>query len=176
MGMRARTALDAVRYFPSPVVASLNGYALGGGAELAAACDLRVAASHARIGFIQSTLNVSTAWGAAADLIAMLGPQQTLKLLIEGRILEPEEAERMGLVDYVCAPQETLSEGLGSLTDRILSRGTAALRAFKAVAAEGRRVWHDRIDSVEQDGMVTAWVHEDHWAAASAILGDKKDG
>src|SRR5918993_3980409 len=63
MSRSARDVLDSIRRFPVPVVAALNGDALGGGAELAVACDMRVAATHARIGFVQGRLGITTAWG-----------------------------------------------------------------------------------------------------------------
>ncbi|MBM3359776.1 MAG: enoyl-CoA hydratase/isomerase family protein, partial [Betaproteobacteria bacterium] len=81
MAEQARDALEAIRSFPVPVVAALNGDALGGGAELAVACDFRVAASHARIGFIQGRLNIATAWGGGADLMRLVGPARALRLL-----------------------------------------------------------------------------------------------
>src|SRR5579872_215309 len=62
----ARSQLDAIRRFPVPVVAVLNGDALGGGAELALACDLRIAAPHARIGLLQARHNIATAWGGGS--------------------------------------------------------------------------------------------------------------
>jgi len=78
MATQARTALDAIRRFPVPVVAALNGVALGGGAELAVACDLRIAAAHAGIGFVQGRLNIVTAWGGGIDLMRLLGPARGL--------------------------------------------------------------------------------------------------
>jgi len=72
MSRRARAALDAVRRFPVPVLAALNGHALGGGAELAMACDLRVATERAELGFLQAQLNVTTAWGGGIDLLALV--------------------------------------------------------------------------------------------------------
>jgi len=79
----ATTALDAIRLFPVPTVAALNGVALGGGAELALACDMRVAAAHARIGFLHAQLNTSTAWGGGPDLARLVGYAKALELLAE---------------------------------------------------------------------------------------------
>jgi enoyl-CoA hydratase/carnithine racemase len=171
MGHRARSALDRIRYFPVPVVAALNGYALGGGAELALACDMRVAAPHAEIGFIQASLNVTTAWGAAADLAASLGPQRMLRLLIEGRRLDADAALQLGLIDSISPAGHTLAEATADFIAPILSRGSTAVRSLKAVASAGRANWHRRLDQVEEDSMVSAWVHDDHWSAVRQILG-----
>src|SRR3970040_387681 len=88
MAEEAHDALDAIRGFPLPVVAALNGDALGGGAELALACDFRVAASHAHIGFIQGRLNIATAWGGGGDLMRLLGAAGALRLLAAGELLD----------------------------------------------------------------------------------------
>ena len=86
-------ALQAIRSFPVPVVAALNGLALGGGAELALACDLRIAAAHARIGFVQGRLNIPTAWGGGSDLAATIGPARALELLCGARVLSEPAAD-----------------------------------------------------------------------------------
>ena len=81
MAEGAKQAFETIRRFPVPVVAALNGDALGGGAELAVACDFRVFAHHARIGFVQGRLNISTAWGGGVDLMRLVGPAIGLRLL-----------------------------------------------------------------------------------------------
>ena len=99
MSEQARAALDAVREFPVPVVAALNGDARGGAAELAVACDFRVAAAHARIGFIQGRLNISTAWGGGTDLMRLLGASRALNVLARSEMLTAERALAIGLID-----------------------------------------------------------------------------
>ena len=103
MATQARTALDAIRRFPVPVVAALNGVALGGGAELAVACDLRIAAAHAGIGFVQGQLNIATAWGGGIDLMRLLGPARGLAVLGRSEVLGAAQAHALGLVDAVAA-------------------------------------------------------------------------
>ena len=104
MATQARSALDAIRRFPVPVVAALNGVALGGGAELAVACDLRIAAAHACIGFVQGRLNIATAWGGGIDLMRLLGPARGLAVLARSEVLGAAQALALGLVDAVAAP------------------------------------------------------------------------
>ena len=103
MSRRARAALAAVRCFPVPVLAALNGHALGGGAELALACDLRVATPQTELGFLQAQLNVTTAWGGGIDLLALLGPARGLALLLEAR----------RLLVHTLLPVATISDQLG---------------------------------------------------------------
>ena len=74
-------ALDAIRYFPVPVIAAVNGLTVGGGAELAVACDFRIATKNTTIGFIHGKLNVTPVWGGGTDLIALIGPAKALYLL-----------------------------------------------------------------------------------------------
>ena len=92
MTLRGMAALNAVRDFPQPVLAGLNGSARGGGAELATACDLRIAHPEASIGFIQANLNLSSAWGGGTDLMQRLGPARALRVLAEAELMAAEEA------------------------------------------------------------------------------------
>lgn len=170
MSRRARTALDAVRRFPVPVIAALNGHALGGGAELAMACDLRVATSQTELGFLQAQLNVTTAWGGGIDLLALLGPARGLALLLEARRIPAAEALQLGLLQRVCAPQESLAEGTERLLAPLLQRPVQVLRAYKALALETRLALHERLTTTEENGFTRTWVHADHWAAAEQAL------
>ena len=84
MAMRMREICDSIAGFPAPVIAALNGHALGGGAEVAVAADIRVAAADIRIGFTQATLAIMPAWGGAERLAALVGRSQALLLVTTG--------------------------------------------------------------------------------------------
>lgn len=170
MSRRARAALDAVRRFPTPVVAALNGHALGGGAELAMACDLRIATAEAELGFLQGQLNVTTAWGGGIDLLALLGPARGLALLLEARRIPATEALQLGLLQRVCSPHESLAACTGNFLAPLLQRPVQVVRACKALALAHRHALHERLADVEERGFTASWVHEDHWAAAEQAL------
>ena len=176
MSRRARAALDAVRRFPVPVVAALNGHALGGGGELAMACDLRVATPQAEIGFLQAQLNVTTAWGGGIDLLALLGPARGLALLLEARRIPAAEALQLGLLERVASPHESLADCTESFLAPLLQRPVQVLRAYKALTLETRRALHDRLTTVEERGFAATWTHADHWAAAELALTPRPTG
>jgi enoyl-CoA hydratase len=165
MSKRGRKALDSVRHFPLPVVAGLNGLALGGGAELALACDYRVAVANAEIGFLQGQLNVTTAWGGGIDLIETIGYRAGMELLMTARRVPAPEAGAMGLIDRVCADDESLDAGLEAFLSPFLKRSHAVLRGYKALATAHRSAAHDRLSGLEQQRFVATWTHPDHWSA-----------
>ena len=101
MASRFRASLDRLSSLPVPVVCALNGVALGGGAEVAVACDFRLAIETARIGFIQVSLAVIPAWGGVERLAAMIGRARALYLLTSGKVLTAPEALEYGLVERV---------------------------------------------------------------------------
>jgi enoyl-CoA hydratase len=177
MSKRGRRALDQVRRFPLPVVAALNGLALGGGAELAMACDLRIAVPSAEIGFLQGQLNVTTAWGGDIDLVAAVGTGRALELLASARRVGADEAERLGLFDRVCIPDESLGAALDDFLAPYLSRTRRVLEGYKAITTGHRQVMHERLSGVEQRHFVATWTHDDHWdavASAAARRGSKQ--
>lgn len=168
MSQRVRAALDCVREFPLPVIAALNGLALGGGAELALACDMRVAMAHAQIGFLQSQLNLTTAWGGGIDLIATIGHARALDLLLSARRVAADEALAIGLVNRVAGDGESLEDCLDGLLGVWRARAPQVMRGFKALSGEYRRSLHDRLAAGEEARFVETWVHPDHWDAVSA--------
>jgi enoyl-CoA hydratase/carnithine racemase len=105
MARRMRSTLDRIAASKVPVIAGVNGDAFGGGAELALACDFRIAAEHARIGFTQISLGLMPAWGASERLAALLGRGRALHLLLGGRVLTAAEAHEAGLVEEVVASE-----------------------------------------------------------------------
>lgn len=170
MSARGRAALGAIRAFPAPVIAALNGTALGGGAELAMACDLRIAAATAEIGFLQAELNVTTAWGGGIDLLAAVGPARALELLSSARRLSARQALALGLVQEVAPPNQPFAEFVAATTAALLRRPARVLRAQKALTAGLRAQLHAGLAATETAGFIAAWTHADHWTAAAAAL------
>lgn len=167
----AKSALDSVRNFPVPVIAALNGHARGGAAELAVACDLRISARHACIGFVQRQLAITPAWGGGADLMRLLGPARGLHLLATGELVDAEHALGLGLVDAVAAPDQPLNEFVEAfiapfreLTPLVARAGKALSLAAKLGASRGE------LDALEERALLATWMHADHWAAVARVF------
>src|ERR1700757_5395538 len=101
MAWRMRAICDRFAGFPAPVVAALNGHAFGGGAEVAVAADIRVAADDIKIAFNQVSLEIMPAWGGAERLAALVGRGKALLLAGTGTVLDAAEAQHIGLIDRV---------------------------------------------------------------------------
>ena len=169
MSVQAKAALEAIRQFPVPVVAALNGDALGGGAELAAACDFRIFAPHARIGFIQGRLNITTAWGGGIDLMRLVGPARALRMLSRTELLTAEAAMAIGLADAVAS--DSLDDAVSAFLKPMLKLAPHVMRAFKALnLAQRRGASRQDLLDLETGNFAAAWVHDDHWDAAEGIL------
>ena len=165
------SAFQAIRMFPVPVVAALNGLAVGGGAELAVACDVRIAAAHARIGFVQGTLGIPTAWGGGSDLMAIVGPARGTALLAEARLLDAAGALDAGLVDAVAPQGEEFPAFVARYLAPWLARKPQVMRAFKWQAlARKLGIARDETDARDRELFAYAWSHPDHWAAAKDVL------
>jgi enoyl-CoA hydratase/carnithine racemase len=159
MAKRMRSICDQLAGFPAPVIAALNGHAFGGGAEVAVAADIRVAADDIKIAFNQLELEIMPAWGGAERLAALVGKGRALLLAGTGRTLNAVEAERIGLVDLVL-PRPSFDEGWRSVA-RSLARHPAT---------EIKRV----ISGVSPDEAIASfarlWVADAHWQAAERVM------
>ncbi|HEU4569485.1 MAG TPA: enoyl-CoA hydratase-related protein [Gemmatimonadales bacterium] len=129
--LRARRGQEAFRRLETcgkPVIAAVNGFALGGGCELAMACHLRVASSTARFGQPEVKLGICPGYGGTVRLPRLVGKGRALELLITGRMVDAEEALRIGLVNKVVAPDQLLAEAEAMLRT-ILEMGPLAVRS-----------------------------------------------
>lgn len=170
MATEARCALDAVRGFPVPVVAMVNGDAIGGGAELALACDLRVMSAAAHIGYIHGRLAITSAWGGGPDLAAIVGPARALRMTARCEPIAAPTALAWGLADAV-APLAELEAVVQDFIAPMLRQTSNALRGCKAQALAARRGEpYERRRDIEQDFFVATWTHPTHWAAVDRIL------
>jgi 3-hydroxypropionyl-coenzyme A dehydratase len=95
------TLLNKIENLQKPVIAAINGYALGGGCELALACDIRIASSNAKIGQTEVTIGIPPGWGGTQRLLRIVGPAKVKELIYTGKMMTAEEAERIGLVNKV---------------------------------------------------------------------------
>lgn len=170
MAAAAFNALAAIRHFPVPVIGALNGDAIGGGAEFAAACDMRVFAHHARIAFVQGKLCVSPAWGGGIDLIRLVGPANALRLFSRAEFIDAEAALALGIAQSVAAEGETIEAATERFLEPIKTMRPQVMRAFKALTRAQRDGAGAReLREVEIDGLLETWLHEDHWNAAAAV-------
>lgn len=170
MATEARGALDAIRSFPLPVVAMVNGDAIGGGAELALACDLRVMSESAHIGYIHGRLAITSAWGGGPDLAAIVGPARALRMTARCELIGAPTALQWGLADAV-APAEALQQAVQDFIAPMLKQTSNALRGCKAQSLAARRgESYERRRAIEQDYFVATWTHPTHWAAVDRIL------
>src|SRR5436190_12655662 len=130
------SAFDAVARIPKPVVAAVNGYALGGGCELALACDWRVIADDARLGQPEITLGVIPGAGGTQRLARLVGPAKAKDLVMSGRFVDAGEALAMGLVDRVVPAGEVYEAAL-ALVRPYVNGPALALRAAKLAVDRG---------------------------------------
>lgn len=137
-GLRARLQrlYDRIEDFPKPTIAAVNGWALGGGTELALATDIRIAADHARFGVPETGLGVLPGAGGTQRLSRIVGKGRALELVLTGRIVEAAEAERIGLVSRVVPAAELLAT-VREVAASILAKGPLAVRLAKLVVTQG---------------------------------------
>jgi 3-hydroxypropionyl-coenzyme A dehydratase len=95
------TMLDKIENLQKPVVAAINGYALGGGCELALACDIRIASTNAKMGQTEVKIGIPPGWGGTQRMLRILGPAKAKELIFTGEIITADEALKIGLVDKV---------------------------------------------------------------------------
>lgn len=159
MSFRMRSICDRIAGFPAPVVAALNGHALGGGAEFAVAADIRLAADDIKIGFNQVALEIMPAWGGAERLVELVGYSRALLLAGTGRILAATDAERLGLIDQVI-PRASFDEQW-RLTARLLA---------SVPAGQVKRVMRGVPTTEAVAAFARLWVSDEHWAAADKVM------
>jgi len=171
MALHSRAALDAIRHLPVPVIALLNGDAIGGGAELAVACDMRVFAPHARMAFVQGAMGISPAWGGGADLLRLAGPARALRLLARAEFIDASLALELGLADAVCPSGEPFATFHQAFLAPMTTRKPQVMRAFKRIANTTRAGASDEdARAAEMACLLETWLHPDHWAAHDATL------
>lgn len=135
LSQRGHDIFNAIERFPKPVVAAINGFALGGGCELAMACHLRIAGEKARFGQPEVNLGLIPGYGGTQRLLQYLGKTKALELLLTADMIGADEALRLGLVNYVVPPGEEVAKAK-ELIEKIASKAPLAIaKTIEAVNA-----------------------------------------
>jgi len=125
---RGQQILSSIERFPKPVIAAINGFALGGGCELALACHIRIASEKAQIGLPEVTLGIIPGYGGTQRMARLLGKAKALELICTGDRIGAVEAERIGLVNKV-VPADQLISAAEEMARKMMTRGPLAVRA-----------------------------------------------
>ena len=164
MAQRMRATLDRIPGLPMPVVAILNGHAIGGGAEVAIACDYRIAAADVKIGFTQARLGLMPAWGGIERLVMAIGRGPALHLLTTGRTIDASEARAIGLFEEV-VPRAAFEERVGALEAELAEVPRGALAGIKRAAEAAQHYARPELAGQATADFARAWVDDAHWQA-----------
>lgn len=163
----------AVDNFPWPVIAAVNGYALGGGFELALACDLRVAAEEAKFGFPETGLGIIPAAGGTQRLPRYVGWGRAKEIIFTGEMIDARRAEELGLVSRVVPRAEVLTAAR-ELASKILTRGPLAIRLAKLSLNVAARAGLDAGLQVERLAQTILFESKDKQEGTTAFLEKRK--
>ena len=124
-----RNAFSDIERLPQPVIAAIDGYALGGGLELALACDIRVASASSKIGLTETKLAIIPGAGGTQRLTRAVGPAIAKELIFTGKMITGEEAAKLRLVNH-CVAKDSYEKAL-EIAREIIPRGPVAIRVAK---------------------------------------------
>ena len=164
LALLAHRTYAAIERSPKPFIAAVNGYALGGGCELAMACDIRVASENAKFGQPEINLGIMPGFGGTQRLPRLVGKGRALELILTGEMIDAREALRIGLVNRVVAQGELLDEAR-QLARKIAAKGLVALQLCKEAVGNG----------LEMD-LTKACAYEAELFAYSFSTFDQKEG
>jgi (E)-benzylidenesuccinyl-CoA hydratase len=165
---KVRRMLDELEGFSLPVIAAIDGYAVGGGGDLALACDLRIASAEARIAFLHTRVGLISGWNGVERLVATVGRSTAMKLLLTAEKLSAADARALGLVDIV-TDGSALEEAL-RFTERLGDAAPLTLRAVKRAVLASMRMSPAGVRKVSADIFRELWFSADHREAERAFV------
>ncbi|ELZ14252.1 enoyl-CoA hydratase [Halovivax asiaticus JCM 14624] len=156
-----------------PVIARVNGHALGGGLELATACDVRIADERAKLGQPEITLGLIPGGGGTQRLPRLVGPGQAKRLILSGDVIGADEARDIGLVEEVCSP-DTLDETVYDLAESMAANSPLALEYAKSALQASARMPLDRGIDYESELFVQLFATADKNEGIDAFFEDRE--
>ncbi|MGP1349557.1 MAG: enoyl-CoA hydratase-related protein [Stomatobaculum sp.] len=173
-GKKGNDIFRAIETLPIPVIAAVNGFALGGGCELAMCCDFRICAENAIFGQPEAGLGITPGFGGTQRLARLIGPGMAKQLLYTAKNIRAEEALRIGLVNAVY-PQEALLPEAEKLAQKIAENAPIAVRACKKAVNEGLETGMDEAIMIEERLFGSCFGTHDQKEGMSAFLEKRKE-
>jgi enoyl-CoA hydratase len=170
---KGQSVINKITALPIPVIAAVNGYALGGGTEMALACDFIYASENANMGLPETTLGLIPGFGGTQRLSRLIGPNQAKELIYTGKIIPAIEAQALGLVNQVHGA-ELLMEAVMKTARAMAAKGRVSLRAAKEAVNIGLETDLATGLKIEQDGFAICMVSEDAEEGTRAFIEKRK--
>jgi enoyl-CoA hydratase len=167
MSRRMQLITARIRGLPVAVIGAINGDCLGGGCEVALACDIRIVSDRAHFGFKQVNLGITPAWGGRRRMVRLVGRSRALLLLLTGELIDAAEALRIGLADRVVASDQVMVAA-EQLTQTIAGNPRMAVRAIKQMVNEDASMDDEQVRAFEADLFAQTWISADHQEALDA--------
>lgn len=171
--MKGRRAFDAVEDFPRPVIAMINGFALGGGCELAMACDIRIASTKAKLGQPEIKLGIIPGGGGTQRMARLIGEGKTMELVLTGDMISAEEAHQLGLINHVVPPEELEAKTM-EVANKIAEMSPVALAMAKQAVKNAARLDLRAGLDAEVDLFALCFSSEDKEEGVKAFLEKRK--
>lgn len=162
-----------IENFPCPVIAAINGFALGGGCELAMACDIRIASETARFAQPETGLGITPGFGGTQRLARLVGAGRAKELIYTGRTVKAEEAFTIGLVNKVTKPENLMAETV-AMAQLICQKAPFAVKKAKEAINRGLQVSIDKAVAVETEEFAQCFATEDQKMAMNAFVKKEK--
>ena len=170
--MAERSVFEEITAFPKPVIAMINGFALGGGCELALACDVRIAARSAKLGQPEIKLGIIPGGGATQRLPRLIGTGRALRMILSGEMIDAVEAERIGLVDMI-TEDDALHATTMELARQMATHSSLTLRLAKSAVRAAEEMPLAAGLAYERELFITAFSSDDKREGVAAFLGKR---
>jgi enoyl-CoA hydratase len=173
LALRGQAVFNKIEQMPKPAIAAINGFALGGGCELALSCDIRIAADTANLGLPEINLGIIPGYGGTQRLPRLVGKGMAKLIAFTGEMISAQEAHRIGLVEKVVPAAELMAEA-GKLAAKLAKKAPIALGLLKSIINDGTEIDLERACAMEAAGFGIARSTQDCEEGTSAFLEKRK--
>jgi enoyl-CoA hydratase/carnithine racemase len=164
---------SALENFEKPVIAAINGLALGGGLEVAMSCDFRIASETARVGQPEINIGLIPGWGGTQRLTRLIGATKAKELVLTGRIIDAKTAEQLGIMNMV-VPSDRFRETVRQFAVELATKAPVALKVAKELITKGAEASLDVALSLEREGFTVVGSTQDLQEGVAAFTEKRK--